>query len=157
MGSTNLRKSLEFKMAHWMAEVSELADQQRQRGHHLRHVLDCAATIMKEIDPDWTPEQIQPVTKNARKAYFVPGQLTKDTLDILKASSKPMTSRSIALAILSHSNLRGSDMDALAVQKITNAVDSVLRAKQRGGFVTHDGLYGRKWRLVAKFKLSGVP
>jgi hypothetical protein len=159
MGSTNLRESLQTKMGHWKAEVQghtkeiarieslfEKLDDLRIRADHLNHVLECAAVVMKEVNPDWSPDQLKPIKKNVHKAPLRPGQVTRLALDVLRQASEPMPTRRIAIEIL---RLGGQDNpDSATIQAMVNAVGSTLKAKMKDGLVKHDDRYGRAWLIA---------
>lgn len=156
MGASNLRQSLETKMGHWAAEAREHADEiarieslferldgLRERETHLRHVLECADVVMKEVNPAWEAGQVKPVKQNVHKSVIRPGQGTKLALDILREASGPMTTRAIAIEILKR--IGELTPDKAVIAKTTNSIDSTLRAKEKAGLVRHSDDYGRSW------------
>lgn len=81
MSITNFRAPLKTAMGYWLYEANEQAAEiarieslfeslaaLRGRQDHLRHVLECADVVMKEINPSWTMDD-----RNRPVANAVPG------------------------------------------------------------------------------------
>ncbi|MDY7525303.1 hypothetical protein [Sphingomonas sp. 10B4] len=145
-------------MGYWLYEANEQAAEiarieslfeslaaLRGREEHLRHVLECADVVMKEINPSWTMDDLKPVQKHVRKAPGRSGEIARLTLDILR-EAQPLTAREIAVRAIKR--LGQEDADKETVERVYKAVEATLRAKLKSGLVQNDGNYGRKWKIA---------
>lgn len=159
MSITNFRAPLKVAMSHWLHEANEQAaeiarieslfeslEALRRREEHLRHVLNCADVVMREINPGWSMDDLMPVKKHIHKAPSRPGEIARLTLDILRDALEPLTAREISLKAMTR--LGQGDADKETVERVYKAVEATLRAKLKGGLVQHDGNYGRKWKIA---------
>ena len=110
MGSTNLKQALTNEMGLWAGELKEHDAKAAEiltlleglpaitaRAERLKTVLDCAAEVMREIDPAWSPDRIKPSKPFVHKA---PASTTKVALDVLREAPAPLRSREIAIEVL---------------------------------------------------------
>ncbi|MBB4642878.1 hypothetical protein [Rhizorhapis suberifaciens] len=113
MGSTNLQHSLRKKYSALTGELVEVrkAVTRIQRDHEkmpgleerarkLEALIGAAAILLKDISPDWTPEQTAPVRPRTHTLPVPYGSCGRRAMDVLRRADKPMTVRQIAMEIL---------------------------------------------------------
>lgn len=114
------------------------------RAERLRVVLDCANEVMREIDPAWSPSALKPAKPFVHKNGVRLGQTTKLALDVLREGPGNLTARELAVEVAKRDG--NEELSEQELQRLTNAVDSGLRAKL-GTLVAHDTSRPRRWRI----------
>lgn len=158
MGTTNLKKALEFKYASFAGELKDKAGEVARiqtlfeqlpalsaRAQRLERLVECAEEILKELDPTWTPARVKPRRPHVPKSPVKLGRITKSVLDVLRESRVPLTTKEIADRVLEREPVEA--MDQQEFQRLKNSVDATLRAKE-GTVVKHDRGWPRAWSII---------
>lgn len=158
MGRTNLKEALQRKFA---SLAGELKDKQARiehieglfeelpvlsrRAERVKHLMHCAEELLKEIDPTWKSAKVKPIRPHAYQEVVPKGDLTKSALAILRETGSAMTCRQLAVAVLERHGV--TEYDKGILQRVTNGVNSTLRAKE-GVLVSANDDWPAKWSVM---------
>lgn len=167
MGSTNLQHSLKKKFSVLTGELVEvrarikLLHREREkltdletRALTLESLIEAATALLKDIAPDWTPEQTAPVRPRAHTLPIPYGSCGRRAMDVLRRAGGTMTVRQIAIEIIREAGIDVPEPKVL--QRMQNAIDASLRA-HRGKGVEASDTYPAQWRTMAKTEIAFDP
>lgn len=160
MGITNTRLNLESNVARWKGERDEkrnavekieagidLLDSLRERVAKLDALIASAEMVIREDNPDWSADDIQPRRKTDHHSPVPFGMLGRTALEILRDGPvEGMRTREIARELVLRFRLDADDRALL--DKTANSLGNYLKANA-GDLVRSDGerLY-KRWSLI---------
>lgn len=155
MGLSNITNNLEKQIAQYCGERDEKAQRierieklvadlpaLQERIHKLDHLISAAELLLKERNPDWSPDQVKPIRRNEYKSPIPLGAGSRMALDILRTATKPLTTREIAEEMLARVGV--VDPDRATREKVQSNVDVALRHRE-GAVVKGDGGWPQRW------------
>jgi hypothetical protein len=164
MGHTNIRLALESRYAAYAGRLIELHENiariRREAEKlpeleatipELESLVESASMLLKDADPEWTPEQTQPLKPWTHNLSVPFSSCGRRGMEVLRVADKPMTTREIALEVLRQSG--NEEPDRKLLHRTKNAVEASLR-KFKGRTVEASGKYPMQWRTIAKTNLQ---
>jgi hypothetical protein len=160
MGITNTRLNLENSVARFKGEreakIAEIAKieagvealpELRERIAKLDILIASAETIVRENNPEWSSEQVQPRRITDRDSTIPFGLLGRTALEVMRdAPLEGWPARHIASEVLR--KLGHDPDDRVNLDKRANSLSAYLKANE-GDLVESDGAqYYKKWRLI---------
>lgn len=158
MGQTNLRNSLRKRYAGLTGELEDTHIQieriKREQSKlpeleakipELEKLIEAADLILRDNDPDWDPEKVEPVKPWSFKNPIPFGQCGRRAQVILRETNRPMTCRQITMEMLRQAGEENPDIEA--IRRVQTAIESSLR-KFRGRTVESSGKYPAQWRSI---------
>jgi len=155
MGKSNRTASLERKIS---LLLGEREDKIRQINRALRlyeevpslqarvsragKLIFYCEEIIKDDQPDWTPEDIKAQKPFAHKIPIRFGQAIKMALDILRESQRRMTVREIAAEVLFREGHNAPEPDIIT--NVANNIGNQFRKRNRP-YLENDGQYPAHW------------
>lgn len=160
MGITNTRLNLENNVARYKGErETSLAEIERieaglaslpalkERVAHLDTLIAAAELLVREDNPEWSADDVQPRQKTSYHSPIPFGSLGRTALEILRdGPPEGMHTRDIARELLRQFKLDSSDRKLL--DKTTNSLGTYLKSNE-GDLVRSDGeRYYKRWRPI---------
>lgn len=167
MGQTNLRASLIKRYSALTGEMDDLLlriertkravaelGEMEARIPDLQRLIDAAAMLLQDNDPDWSPEET-PALKPWTHHIPVPfGQCGRRGMKVLREANKPMTCKQVALVVLEEVGTTNPSRETL--RRVQNAVEASFR-KFASRTVESSGAYPKQWRAINKTELVYDP
>ena len=160
MGMTNFQLSLEKRYSALTGELeairanidrirreAETIPILKEKVSSLEALIASADLLLRDANPDWTPEKTPPVQPWTHQLPVPFGSCGRRVMEVLRKTDRPMTAREIAQEVL-----RGvgcEEPDRKTMQRTVNAVEASLR-KHRGRTVESSGKYPAQWRTIHK-------
>ncbi len=164
MGMTNIRLALEKRYSsltgelrevkHSIARIRREADKLpdlEARIPKLEALIESAAMLLRDADPEWQPDQTPPVKPFTHNIPVPFGSCGRRALAILREADRPMSAREVALEVLRQCG--GDTTDLAVVQRTTTNVNACF-CKQRGRTLESSGKYPAQWRSIANRALD---
>jgi hypothetical protein len=160
MGITNLREPLRKRYSALTGELEDVRlsierikreaaklSSLEQRIPDLVRQIETTRTVLKDIDPDWNPDDERAVRPWTHTIPVPFGQCGRRALTVLRISNQPMTVRQVTLQVLAEVGC--DEPDRAIIQRVQAAVESSFR-KFKGRTVESSGKYPAQWRAINK-------
>lgn len=167
MGQTNLRSSLRKRYAALTGkrddlllrierirrDIETLADLEAQ-APELDKLIEAAELLLKDNDPDWSPEDT-PALKAWTHHIPIPfGQCGRRGLKVLREAEQALSVRQVAKIVLQEVGVDQPKTETL--RRVQNAIESSFR-KFNGRTVQSSGAYPKQWRAINKPEIQFDP
>ncbi len=158
MGISNRTAALERKISlllggqHKKAEEIDKAERLyaqvpdlRRRVTRINDLIFYCKEIIKDDQPDWTPENVKALRPFVHKIPIKLGSAVKIALDVLRTADAPMTIREIAVEVLRREGQES--VDKIMISKVADAIGNNLRKRKRP-YLANDGEWPSRWWVV---------
>lgn len=156
MGISNRTAALERKMSMLLGEKQknlkeiERAERLYSQIHALRQrvgridelVFYCEE-IIKDDQPDWTPERVKARKAHTHKIPLELGSATKKALAVLRDATCPLTIRDIAAEVLRRENI--SPVGRELLDRVSDTIGNQFRKRPRTYLANDNGWPARWW------------
>ncbi|MGB3472267.1 MAG: hypothetical protein WBA51_15745 [Erythrobacter sp.] len=120
----------------------------------LEALIDAAAILIEDNDPDWDSSQTQGVRPWTHCIPIPFGQCGRRAMKVLREAQRPMTVRQVATEVLSECGKDHPEADVL--RRVQNAIENSFR-NYRGRYVQSSGKYPAQWRAINKPEITFDP
>ena len=128
MAESHVVSGLVAKRSELVGQIEKLQDEIAG----IRALMDCIDGSIKLFDPDYDLRTIKGKRTNARNQHFKHGEFQRLTLNILRTSGSPITSRDIVNEMITR---KGFDSTPEMVQKLQRLILGTLHNLEKRGIV----------------------
>lgn len=159
MGRSNIIYNMERDLAYCLGEreekleridrIEKLAETLpvlRDRLAKLELLIGSAEMLLQERIPGWTRERVRPTRRWQHQSPIEFGTCVRKSLEILRAATRPLTTRELADEVLAQEAIL--DLDKLTWERVRTNIDAGLRKQKEAGLIASAGHKPSYWWVV---------
>ena len=163
MAPSNYQIGLKRRYARWLGEQAQLRkdikkiedaiaslDEKKQRLASLDELTSATEILMKELDPDWRPDAVEPHMTQKQVLPWEHGATTATAFDIIREINEPIST--LELSKLTIARLGGDPDDPDILDRVRSNLDQSLR--KSSDYIRNVGGRPSRWEVIPPDKMK---